>query len=348
MNTEIRRTDLRNLSEKELAEINSVLNQSEESTIFHTIEWNQLLIDYYGLQHTVFIAFVEDEPVGYYVYYDFEDKTYRSPAVHLQSTYGGPVVVNGNTNAVVELLRACERVHPTAYFQIWSAPNVNPAPFSICGYDVQNLSTPVIQLNCSESELWSGVHRKKRTSINKAKRLGAVVEEAGINNLETYHKMVSDTLAKDEVSSLPIDYLRRILECLVPLGLARFFLVRYQDKVISGAIVLYYKKNVYGWDMGWRREYSNLSPNDLLNWEVAREASRIGYEKFDLLRFEPDRLPGIAKWKERFGVEIIPCYYFRKATLALRLTRTVKIMVTDPQRALKKIVSVFRKTTDNE
>ena len=76
MNTEIRRTDLRNLSEKELAEINSVLHQSEEATIFHTIEWNQLLIDYYGLQHTVFIAFVEDEPVGYYVYYDFEDKTY--------------------------------------------------------------------------------------------------------------------------------------------------------------------------------------------------------------------------------------------------------------------------------
>lgn len=333
----IRQLDLMNLNTSDLAGINEVLNNAAGATVFHTVEWNRLLIDEFGLNHVALLATDQDVPVGMYIYYEHKDNTYKSPVVNLQSAYGGPLAIDDNPNVILKLLDGSEKLHPIAAFQIWTPPNVNPTPFREYGYSVQEMYTPILDLECSEEEQWSRLHRKKRATIRKALKHGAEVVETNSSDLDAYRQMVAETLGKDEIDPLPIDFYHRVMDELAPLGLARLFTVKLRDQPISGSIVLCYKGVIYGWDIGWDREYAHLSPNDLLVWGMCQFASQKGYRSFDLLRIERGRLPGIAKWKESFGGDVIPCYLFQKATVGFRLFRPAKILFTKPSRAIRKV-----------
>jgi lipid II:glycine glycyltransferase (peptidoglycan interpeptide bridge formation enzyme) len=122
--------------------------------------------------------------------------------------------------------------------------------------------------------------------------------------------------------------------------MARLLLAKYNGNTISGAIILYYKDTVYAWDLGWRREYGRIAPNDLLTWEIARSASQNGYKYFDLLRVEPDRLPGVARWKIAFGGDTVSCYRLDKATMGYQLQRVLRF-AADPRRLISKARSLL-------
>ncbi|MBI5351472.1 MAG: GNAT family N-acetyltransferase [Chloroflexi bacterium] len=341
MSVNIRQVNLHDLSESDLADINEVLNNAGSATIFHSVEWNRLLSEQFGLQYVALLATVDHKPAGFYLYTKHNDHTCQSPAIHFQSVYGGPVAINNDPHIIFKLLMESEKRQPTAYFQIWTPPDIDPRPYRKCSYQVQEMYTPIINLDCPEEEQWSRLDRDKRRVIRKAINQGAVVVEGDTQDLENYRDMVSATLSNGGHKSLPLGFYKRVLDSLKPLGRAKFFIVKLCQNIISGTVILYFKDTVFGWDIGWRREFAHLSPNDLLVWEVAKRASRAGYKRFDLLRFEPERLPGIAKWKKAFGSEIASCYLLRKATLGFRLSNPFVILFTQPSRVVKKVQSIF-------
>jgi len=126
-------------------------------------------------------------------------------------------------------------------------------------------------------------------------------------------------------------------------------LAKYKGKFIAGTITLFYKDTAYFWDAGWHRDYGSLAPNDLLHWQVIKWANQNRYKYYDLLRLEADRLPGIARWKMKFGGDVMPCYYLSKATPGYRLRRGLKT-ITNPRRVLSKLRSfmVGRSVTKHE
>lgn len=337
MRINIRRINLKSLSQKDSDDINYVLEKTEGASVFHTIQWNRLLIERFALEHVALIASASQEPVGMYLIYKFDNESSISPVVHLQSAYGGPIAINDDKEVIYKLLQESERIWPFSFFEVWTPPQVDLLPFLNRGYKMQEMSTPIMKLSDTEEKRWSRLSKSKRDKIRKALKQGAYVMEAKLEDLANYHIMVGATLANGGKKPLPLDFYRTALDCLRPFGLAKFFIVKINHEVISGCVVLYFKDTVYGWDIGWKREFAGLSPNDLLVWEVSQRASREGYKFFDLLRIEPDRLPGIAKWKEGFGGEIVKCYYFRKGTFWLRLILPFKQILTDPRKVITKL-----------
>lgn len=339
MNVQIQQVDLSNLSQSQRSDINQVLKKSDGASIFHTIEWNQLLIQWFGLELITLLAMADQQPVGLYIFQEKNDRVCWSSAIDLQSVYGGPIAINDDPVVIVELLKASEKICPASYFNIWTSPNVRPTPFKMQDYEVEEMLTGVIRLDRSEDEAWKNIHRKKRAQIRKALERGAEVEERDAESLKLYRDMVTETLSGTGIDPLPLGFYKLLMERLKSLGLSKLFYVVYDHDVISGTIILYYKDTVYGWDMGWRREFSDLSPNDLLVWNISKRARLDGYKFFDLLRVEPDRLPGIAKWKMHFGLEIIPVYGFYKETMGFRLYRAGNMLINNPTRALQKLKS---------
>ena len=337
----IRRLDLMDLCADDLAQVNEVLRRSPRATAFHTAEWNRLLIEEFGLRHVALLAADEGMPVGLYIYFRWEGNICKSPAINLQSVYGGPIAVDDSPDVIRELLDESERREPLGAFEIWTPPCVDPAPFSRQGYIARQMYTPVLDLACSEEARWARFHRNKRTTIRKAVKLGAMVSEENDGSLPEYRRMVAETLGASGIEALPLHFYENVMARLAPSGLARMFLVRVDQRPVSGTIVLCFNGTVYGWDIGWHREFYRFSPNDLLVWGVSRIASREGYRRFDLLRIEPDRLPGIAKWKDSFGGEIAPCYLLQKATAGFRLFHPLQVLMTEPSRAMRKAKSLL-------
>ncbi|MCQ3936013.1 MAG: hypothetical protein DPW18_03080 [Chloroflexi bacterium] len=339
--TEFRRVDITNLNSRDYEAINHVVNNSKNSSVFHTVEWNSLLIRRFRLPHITLLASVNGTVTGVYTFHKLRNGTYNSPAIHLQSAYGGPVSLEDDPDTLLLLLQEAARIVPFAYFQLWTPPLVQRAPFEQIGYSVEEMLTPIIRLDGSEEERFARLHKDKRYKIRRAQKLGVTIEEAQKEDLPAYHNLVAETLLPAGVTPVPLDFLQAVLTELGPLGKARFFLAKFEQNVVSGTVILYHRDTAYGWDIGWRREFASLSPNDILTWEIAERACKDGYKNFDLLRIEPDRLPGIAKWKATFGCDIVKCYLLKKATDGYRLFHPLRVLFTDPARAVRKIRSAL-------
>ena len=343
MKAETRQVDLRCLSPRDRALINEILAKSANATAFHTVEWNRLLMDAFNLQNTTLLTIFDRSPVGLYCFYKLDGHRCSSSAVQLQSVYGAPISVNSNPQVIVELLKHAEKLQLWADFQIWTPPNYDVSVFEKLGYTCMEMYTPVLDLRVLEEEQWSRLHRNKRATIRKAIKNNVVIVEGDVSSLDIYHKLVTSTLEVAGINPLPKSFYRKVLEELGPLKLAKLFLAKYNGETISGALILFFKDTAYGWDMGWNREYANIAPNDLLNWEIARRAKQGGCKYFDLLRIEPERLPTIAHWKKTFGGEILQCYFLRKTMPGYYIWRGIRTLLTNPGKVVNRLI---RKRTD--
>ena len=345
MEDSVRRINLLKLSQREIDGINHVIATSQGATVFHTLEWNRLLIEHYNLPHLALLASRGQSIVGLHVLYPSNDHIHRSPAIHLNSVYGGPIAVNDDPHIITALLQASERFFPFAYFQIWTPPFMDTTPFTRRQYSVEPMLTPVLDLSLPESERWEKLHRDKRNKIRRAQKAGLALREADYEELEEYHSMSVETMTHGGVKPLSLAFLQEAFLRLSPSGMARLFLVEQFHQVISGTIILYHGSAAYGWDIGWKREFATLSPNDFMIWEVSRKAGQDNYKRFDLLRLERERLPGIAKWKETFGGNVETCYLLRKATSGFRFANPVRKLFWHPGRAFQKMRSLFLRNT---
>jgi len=341
MKVKIREIDLLQLSNSDHADANRVIHQSESASVFHTVEWNRLIIEEFGLRHVALLATVDEKPAGLYIYYPLRDNTYQSPMISLQSVYGGPIAIKNYPDVISALLRESEKKEPMSFFQVWTPPKIDPTPYSHAGYGTQEMFTPIILLNGSEEERWLKLGRDKRYKIRKAISNGAVFVDADVKDLAIYRNMVSMTMANMGKDPLPLAFYHRLIEQLGPLGMAKLFFVKIGEEIVSGTIILYCKETLYGWDIGWRREFANLSPNDFMVWSIQQHGYEQGYKYFDLLRIEPDRLPGVAKWKTSFNPEIETCYFIQKKTLEYRLFHPIKTLFTNPQKAFSKVQTLL-------
>lgn len=339
MDISVRRVDLSRLNQGEIEGIHRVLATARAATVFHTLEWNRLLIEYYSLPHLALLASRGQAIVGLHVLFLSEDHIHRSPAIHLHSVYGGPIAVNDDPDIILALLQESERILPFSYFQIWTPPGMDTMPFTRNGFSVETMLTPVLDISLPESERWARLHRDKRNKIRRAEKAGLELHEAGFDELEEYHSMSVETMTHGGITPLSLVFLQEVYMRLSPAGLVRLFLVEQCHRAVSGTMILYYGNTAYGWDIGWRREYATLSPNDFMIWEVSKKAVVDRYAKFDMLRLEKERLPGIAKWKETFGGNVETCYLLRKATSGFRFLNPVRKIFLHPGRAIQQISS---------
>lgn len=334
------------MSAMEERAIRQVLVESSDATVFHTIEWNRILATQTGYKDVLLLAYKDGFPAGLYIFFFLDSECCYSSLANLNSIYGGPISIGGEPEVISALLHAAEAYKPFSTFHIWSSPRIEPSTIADSGYSVREIyQTPLWHLDCSEEQLWKRLHGDKRTKIRKAMREGVSIINGDISMLDEYTRLVFSTLngasdprTGEKIHLVSEGFYRQVMETLLPLGMARLFLTAYKGEYISGSIVLYFKDSAYGWDIGWRREYASLSPNDLMAWQIASHARSTGCKVFDLMVVDPVAQPGIAKWKLGFGVEAVPCHYFHKSTAANRIMRAGKLAFTDLPALIRKVL----------
>ncbi len=350
MKTDIQRVSLHSPSAGDISAINKILGESNRATIYHTLEWNQLLIKYSNRENVTLLAYQNKEPVGLYSFYVLDDHRCFSSLISFFTIYGGPIATNNDPEVIAALLRAAERLHPFSTFDIWTPPDYDATLIARHGYSTQQTYfAPLWRIQSSEDELWNRLEREKRRTIRKTIQLGVTIREGNLSDLDTYYALVLNTMSGacnpwtgNPIRLLSKDFYQRVIEALGENSRARMFLADYHGEIVSGTIVLYYKDTVYGWDIGWRREFSKIAPNNLLVWEVACRARQTGFSLFDLQVMQSDYQPGIARWKKGFGIETVPLSHFSKTPMRLRVYRGGMTLFANPKKALNKIASFVR------
>lgn len=303
------------LAPNEQSALQEVLDKSSEATIFHTIEWNQILVETFGINNVTFIAKNGNSPVGMLVlnqYFDEGPRTiYYSPDKSLETVYGGPLVIADITNKDVvkmELMKQLDLISKASIVQMWLQPYASPEFLNKLHYSCRPFYTSIVNLEKSEADLWRNLHNRARNRVRKAQKSGIKIVTNGTSYFSEYYELVKASLGSRGISFLPREFYRKVLSTLEPKNMAKLFIAIYNDAPIAGNIFLFYKDTIYNWHTGGLKEYLSLAPNDLLQWESIKYAQRNGYKKYDLVSIEPHKLPGIAKYKMKFGGETIIYY----------------------------------------
>ncbi|MEM5946975.1 peptidoglycan bridge formation glycyltransferase FemA/FemB family protein [Spirochaetia bacterium 38H-sp] len=219
---------------------------------------------------------------------------------------------------ICDLSSACEALSP--YNIIFTRIDIgwekhpdstSPAGFIKSPVDIQPPDTVILDLNYSEEELLSAMHKKTRYNIRLAKKKGVRIAVLPYEQyFDAWYELYLETAKRDKISIHSKEYYKKLFwlaenwEGLTPsLFLLGAF---YGNKLLAGNIVSFYGDTatyLYG---ASSNEHRNIMPTYLLQWETIKMAREAGLKHYDLYGIPPAPDPshpmyGLYRFKTGFG-----------------------------------------------
>jgi len=326
--------DFDNISSEEIDKISQFIDESNNASIFHTIEWNKILNKVFDSQFHLSIMTEDSGEIKALIPYHILSKPYNitniySPLSRYEIPYGGFLFRDGNNVLEEKIINNFLKYFISQYK--YCACFITGMPDSSCiisnsSYKIRNLKTPIVNLELTEDEIFASFNSKRRNMIRKAEKNNVEVIMGGTELVEDYYKMIISLYKKLNKSPLPIEYYLEILKTFYPTGMARIFLSKYQDKFLSGGIFLKYKNTGYYWHGASFENTPNLGQNEFIQWEVIKRFKNEGCTKYDLVRVEEEKLPNIALFKMGFTSTTEEYYDLYFTSLKNKVIRKILIM----------------------
>ena len=167
------------------------------------------------------------------------------------------------------------------------------------GPRVQDPTTRLIDLSGGSAGAWAGLRSKWRQYVEKARRAGVTVEEAGPEGLDDFYRIYRDTAARTGFVIRAASAYRDVYDAFAVQGACRLLLARLPDGEPVATLLLVAcgprMTELYG---GMTPSGGEARANYLLKWEAIRAAADGGFSTYDLWGLAT---PGIAHFKAGYG-----------------------------------------------
>ncbi|RCX17243.1 lipid II:glycine glycyltransferase (peptidoglycan interpeptide bridge formation enzyme) [Anaerobacterium chartisolvens] len=160
-------------------------------------------------------------------------------------------------------------------------------------------------LGRTEDELLKSFHHKTRYNISLAIRKGVTVRIGKREDIPEFHKIMLETGIRDKFVIRSAEYFEKMYDCLGPEHL-RLYLAYYDDKMVSGAVAIFYGDKCWYLYGASSSQYRNVMPNYLLQWEMIKWARENNCSIYDFRGVsgnleESNPLYGLYKFKKGFN-----------------------------------------------
>jgi hypothetical protein len=233
------------------------------------------------------------------------------------------------------LLRAYDRQRPgnvifTELRNVVSMSYLHPA-LEACGYQYEAHLNFLIDLTRSEAELWSKIRSNARRNIQKAEKMGVMVDEVtNLDQLAPVYSVLKDVYKRLQVPLPNESLFRSSFHVLHPRNMLRILVARLDDLAIGALMLLVHQGVITYWYTGALREFSAYRPSDLLVWRALKLGAESGCRVFDFGGGgRPDVEYGVRDFKAKFGGELVNFgrYLHIHAPRRFRLSQTGYQMV---------------------
>jgi hypothetical protein len=200
-----------------------------------------------------------------------------------------------------------------------SATGAGAVELETLGFDLTRRMEFELNLDLSEDELLKGMEYKRRKNINKAKRLGVLIEEMsdeeGIAELRRLQGHSSERIVarggrdithKHQSSRDPV-------QVLLDSGLGRIVVARVNDEIVSAGLFTHFNHLVYHTLSGHSAEALKSQAPTFLIWDTILRYKQEGARRFNFggckisAVNEGDPEHGVYVYKKAFGAECIEC-----------------------------------------
>lgn len=143
-----------------------------------------------------------------------------------------------------------------------------------------DLYTPIIDISGNEEFLWNNLHKKHRNAVKSAmKKEIKIVKD---NSFDDFYQLKLKHQEIKKYQDTSIKDLRILYDVLTKKNMCDLYFSEYDGEYISGAFVWKFGKTIY-YVYGASTEKSwELQANNLLHWEIIKDANNNGYEKYNM------------------------------------------------------------------
>ncbi|UFS69021.1 GNAT family N-acetyltransferase [Geomonas sp. RF6] len=286
------------------------MTASPNGSIYHHSAWRTVLETTYGyrplylaLEHTGSREFH-----GVYPFMLVQSRFTGDRLVSLPFTSFCPPLVPHD--AVADMVRYNLQKNPEIqYLELKSGDPLHDVP----DFLVEHCShvTHMLDLRPGESKVYQKFHSTSiRQRIRRAEKNGFRVRLAkDVEDLKGFYRLHIGIRKKHGLPPHPFKFFRNMWHELAPRNLLFVPLLEYQGRVIAAAFTLKFR-DTFTYEYSASDEaYLNLSPNQMLIWEVIKIACSEGASYFDFGRSSLDN-PSLIEFKERWGAEKLALSYY--------------------------------------
>lgn len=182
------------------------------------------------------------------------------------------------------------------------------APFHANSY------TSTLKLNIQNSldQLLSNMRKTTRYLVRKSiknKDLDTITSNK-IEDLETYNYLTNLTANYKNFRPLPFELTKKEFEVFSEGKQAQIFFVRYNKKIIGGALIIFWSNIAFYHQAAFDPKYNKIPASYFLQWEIIKEAKKNGCKEYDFWGYVDYRKYPFHPWagptmfKEGFGGKV--------------------------------------------
>jgi lipid II:glycine glycyltransferase (peptidoglycan interpeptide bridge formation enzyme) len=195
---------------------------------------------------------------------------------------------------------------------------------------IQHQATMLVDISGGD-EAMMRLKESTRRNIRAGIKQGITVEASEASAaMDSFYELLEETAAREQFTIRRRAYYRDLLSLFRERGQVAVYLARLKDRLLAGAVMLFFGSKLVYLYGGTRADAKDLKPGYLLHWRAIEDAQRRGCTTYDMWGVPLDPRPdqrgyGYYVFKSRFNgrmVRFIGLYDLpvnRVATLTIRL-----------------------------
>ncbi len=255
---------------------NDYVYSSGDATFYHQLAWRDVVRNSYGFKPIYLIAKDRDAIVGILPMFLIKSKFFGKKLISVPfAPYGGVCADN-------ELIKRMLIEEAKNIVDRYGVDYLELRGFRDLGLLADTrYYTFILKLERDHEVVWRRFSKKVRNSTRKAIKSGLRVGR-GRSYLKDFYKVYSRNMHSLGSPTHAMSFFRNVFRKFPEQ--TDLVVVKNEDTVIAGVILLQFKGTVISGWAGSLKRYLGLCPNNLMYWEIIRNACRSGYRYFDFGR----------------------------------------------------------------
>jgi len=291
----------------------SFINNSADSTIYHTLSWKKIIENTYNYEPYYIIAKVNNKIIGVLPLFEVKSFVFGKKLVSIPFSHFVNVLYEREEDLklLIDFAIDLTKKKDAKYLEI---KNGIELPRTINIKENKYYFNSILDLSASIDDIWKKFNSKSvKWGIKRGQRSNIEVRKTEtVDDYKSFYKLELETRKKQGAPPYSFNFFKNIC-CYLNSSKRDLLLAYLNDTCIAGIILLYHNKRViYGYSASLNdKEILRTQPTNYLLWTAIQEAKSNNYEIFDFGITPPNNL-GLLKFKSRWGTVNyeIPYYYY--------------------------------------
>ena len=302
-------------SEEDRKDYNDFILKNHNSTIFHTLEWKEIIEKNYDFTPLYVLARDDNNKIKAIMPLFLIKNLIGCRLISIPfSIYGGAIGDEEYVKYLIEKSIELYDHYDCRYIAIKQFPFKYSKMYENHGMTrLIDRWSQVLDLKNPEL-LWNEIHKSNRNSIRKAIKNNVKIKKlSDSNDLSEFQKLELITKKRFGMGAHSINFFKDIVEKYNSNGNVEIYLAKYKNKIIASCMTLIFKDKVFYGYANSDDKYLNLRPNNLILWRVIENSYEKGYKYLDL-GATSYKNKGLFFFKSSFNSINVPfiIYYYTK------------------------------------